>query len=243
MNNSIKKEPNGGVVFGLAVIWVGLVLLLTRMGIISSPLRRVLISWPLLLTYIGIIGVIGRQKLGGLVLLIVGLTFLTLRINGSFPGFIPNYLSNVNEFLWPILIIVVGLMVIYSSVHSFNKQKGDTNSKGIDGKYYNSVFMSGFNENFKGREFNGATYRSTLGGMNIDLRGALVKNNVVYIDVTILLGGIELILPTNCSVDNRTNCILAGVEDKRRVVHQSEVSEFTLVISGSVILGGLEIKN
>lgn len=231
-----------GVAIGFGVLWVGVILLLFRADLISLSLKNVLISWPLLLAYLGVLGLMSRQAFGGVILLVVGIIFLLLRISNNFPGILPDFLANIDYYLWPIIIITVGLLIMFL----FGKKNSLLNEE-HNGHTINSnktAFLSGYKSSFQGKVFEGASYKSILSGMTIDLRGALVKGNEVWIDVNIILGGIELLLPVNCAIDNRTNCVLGGLEDKRRGNTGSlPAQEFTLIITGSILLGGLEVNN
>ena len=228
-----------GVAIGIGVLWVGVILLLFRAGVISGDLSSVLVSWPLLLTYLGVLGLMSRQVFGGAILTVIGVIFLLLRIGHYFPGILPDFLANIDYYLWPIIIMTIGVLLIFF----FRKNKN--NFTQIDGhtSEYKSAFLSGYKSSFQGKMFEGASYKSILSGITVDLRGALVKGDQVTIDVNIILGGIELHLPSNCAVVNQTNGILGGVEDKRIPSTGLPSQDFTLVITGSILLGGLEINN
>lgn len=215
-------------------------MLLNRMYIVPYSLKKILISWPILLTYIGFISLFRKDKLGGLIVTIIGLVFLFLRIGNTYPELIPNHFLNLDLFFWPLIIIFIGFIFIFY----FGLNQSSNSSINKDGhQYVKSSFRSDYNENYKGKIFEGGVLKSTLSSMTIDLRGALVKSDIIYLDLSVFLSGVDLYIPSNCTIEDRTKSLLGAVDDKRIQRDLSSQKEFRLIITGSIILGGVEIKN
>lgn len=82
-----------------------------------------------------------------------------------------------------------------------------------------------------------------FGGAELDLRNAIVDQEEVYLDVFILMGGLELLLPMDCEVMDEVNCFMGGTESKRRNHSTSDSGKkWRLVLTGSTTMGGVEIN-
>lgn len=82
--------------------------------------------------------------------------------------------------------------------------------------------------------------RSIFGSATLDLRLAVLPGGPVEIEVDILFGGVDIIVPPGWRIDNRTGAFLGGVEQDEASVEPTEDAQ-VLVIRGRVILGGLSV--
>ena len=101
--------------------------------------------------------------------------------------------------------------------------------------------LSGVKRVITSKEFRGGELTSFMGGCEIDLRDADMKGNEAQINVNILMGGIEIRVPMGWTVSVEATPIMGGVEDKTYL--PKEGFSKRLVITGSIIMGGVEIKN
>jgi predicted membrane protein len=79
-----------------------------------------------------------------------------------------------------------------------------------------------------------------MGGVMLDLRKARMTGEAV-LDVFAMWGGVELQVPESWAVDVRVTPLLGGVEDRTRPA--TDPSAPRLVLRGTVLMGGVEIKN
>ena len=80
-----------------------------------------------------------------------------------------------------------------------------------------------------------------FGGTEIDLSQADLMGTAV-LDVTALFGGATLIVPSNWNVISEAVAIMGEVKDKRVMKGLPETNK-TLLIKGTVIFGGIDIKS
>ena len=80
MKNSFRSGRTKGLGFGLLLVAVGVVLLGANAGLIASPLKWVLISWPMLLIVIGAAKIFKREYFTATILFIIGAFFLIPKI-------------------------------------------------------------------------------------------------------------------------------------------------------------------
>ena len=76
-------------------------------------------------------------------------------------------------------------------------------------------------------------------GVELDFRNATMEGNEAKIDVSALMGGIDIRVPGSWVVINRVSAILGGVDDNTT----SHDGNKRLVVEGTVLMGGLDIKN
>lgn len=93
------------------------------------------------------------------------------------------------------------------------------------------------------KNFKGADITCFMGGAEIDLTQADI-NGTVVMDITLVMGGAKIIVPTNWEVKCEASIVLGSLEDKRQASTR-QVVDFNkvLVIKGTTFMGGIELKN
>ena len=89
--------------------------------------------------------------------------------------------------------------------------------------------------------FHGTSVQSILGNVQLDLRQAVLEHDVA-VNVNLLLGGADIYLPENARVICEAQSILGEVRDVRKSVQDLSMNGPVIRITGSCILGGLELK-
>jgi predicted membrane protein len=92
------------------------------------------------------------------------------------------------------------------------------------------------------KNFTGGQAVSIFGGSEIDLSKADI-NGTVIVDVTAILGGVKLIVPSHWTVRQDIAAIFGGVEDKRDTRSVITVQNKILVLKGTAFMGGIEITS
>jgi predicted membrane protein len=232
---------------GIIVVAVGALLLLDRLDFDLVPYW--LISWKTLLIAIGV--AVGLRKnfqgIGWIVLIIVGSFFLIEDI--------PGIDFEVRRYVFPVIIITVGLVILSRSVLS--KSAGEARKSWIGGDEKKSDFLidyssgderiditsvfGGSNRRIFSKNFRGGQMTAIFGGSDLDLSQADIQGTVA-VDVVAVFGGVKLIVPSNWEVKSNISAILGGVEDKRKDP-SSFSPEKKLVLTGVCMFGGVEIKS
>lgn len=89
--------------------------------------------------------------------------------------------------------------------------------------------------------FRGTSIQSILGNVQLDLRQAVLEQDV-YVNVNLILGGADIFLPENARVICETQSILGDVRDIRKYGMNHSLTQPAIHIVGTCILGGLELK-
>jgi len=92
------------------------------------------------------------------------------------------------------------------------------------------------------KQFKGGRVSCIFGGAEIDLTQCDIEETVV-IDIVAAFGGVDLTLPANWNVRNEISVFLGGVDDKRRSYAQPGGTTKTVILKGTVMFGGVEIKS
>ena len=146
------------------------------------------------------------------------------------------------EILWklllPIIIVVIGLKLIISGVcgNKANeimtsiKKKGNTPKNGF-------ALFSGQDLKFENEVFEGAELTAVFGGIECDLRGAVIEQDCA-ISVCAVFGGIDIIVPDNVNVKISATSIFGGASNKKS--NRKDLP--TVYVNGLCMFGGVEIK-
>ncbi|EIM75440.1 cell wall-active antibiotics response protein [Nitritalea halalkaliphila LW7] len=114
----------------------------------------------------------------------------------------------------------------------------------LESLHINALF-TGIERRLPVGSFSGGKFSVYFAGVELDLSNTQLDREVsLHVDVA--FGGVKLILPQDWQVDIISTHIFAGVEDKRmpRFPHQkARKSAGRLLITGSVLFGGIELKS
>jgi hypothetical protein len=112
------------------------------------------------------------------------------------------------------------------------------------GSYLNEfAIMGGGDRIVRSQDFRGGEVTAIMGGFAIDLRGAAIAGDSATINVFTLWGGVELKVPEDWSVVISAVPILGGTTNSARAFRQGDAAAKTLIVKGTAIMGGIEVKN
>lgn len=123
---------------------------------------------------------------------------------------------------------------------SSNMNTNTSTTASFDSKIDLISFMGGNVATVNSQDFQGGQATAFMGGIELDLRNANIQSQAV-LNVFSMFGGISMVLPLDWTVVNNTSAFLGGVDYKQT----SGVSDSKkcLIIQGTVMLGGIEIKH
>ena len=108
-----------------------------------------------------------------------------------------------------------------------------------------SDLFGGVQKRVNVKEFRGGQLQSLFGGIEIDLRDADLAENQAVLHANALFGGIELRVPETWYVAARGQGIFGGYTDSTRYTGPGDPGKATktLIVMGTAIFGGVEIRN
>ncbi len=266
MKQRKRSSQNGTMTVGLLILIIGSVLLLQRLGIFFPSW---LFSWPMLIIAIGSIVLVKHQFRSGFgfFMVLFGVFFLLQR-EFHIPVTIASYLFPIGLILLGLYLMVFRKRNPYdqwtgwgSSPQSKGRDPfytGNPEDKGRQGLH--NPTESGFFSNDSGdvvdsqaifcgvqkrvlsKNFYGGKISTFFGGTEIDLSQADIREGAI-LDVDVAFGGIKLVVPPHWDLKIEVTNIFAGIEDKRMYAQTVPDPTKVMVIKGTVIFGGLEIKS
>ena len=109
--------------------------------------------------------------------------------------------------------------------------------------------LGGITDRNVSQDFRGGRLTAFLGGVSVDLRQAVIVEKPARIHVSAILGGVEISVPQHWNVKKDIRPVAGGVDDRRPLVRHPANDDAPLnnapdlVITGSVLLGGLLIRD
>jgi hypothetical protein len=82
---------------------------------------------------------------------------------------------------------------------------------------------------------------AVLGSVVIDLRDVVLPPGVTTIQVSAVLGSVEIIVPPNLAVESDGSSILGSFEGIQRVPHDPDPESPVLRVQGRAVLGSIEV--
>lgn len=228
--------------FGVIVIIAGLILLLGNTGILPYELQHIIISWQMLLIAIGVVSLFtSESRTPGSILILIGGIFILPRIF----QFFFNYSFDAMHLFWPLILIAVGILILFRRMPhhpwrpGFNRQ-----SQPLDEGYvHEENIFSGGKQRIMHQVFRGGHINCIFGGSELDLTQATLAEGINELEVNTIFGGVTIIVPADWKIQLKMTSILGGFSDKRAYVKESPDPSRILIIKGSAIFGGGEIKS
>jgi hypothetical protein len=242
-------DAHWGLVWGFVILFVGVALLLDHMGIL--PFGQVYRFWPLLLVLAGIMHLVSQSgRAFGFLLILAGVLLELIRL--SFTD------------IWPLAIIAVGVLLIWGSLETRGLVPGRTRDRWripraaeefrqrvmdatneSDSSINAVAIFGGCERRYTGQHFRGGKATALFGGIEIDFRDADIDDEAV-LEISCVFGGVELRVPETWYVHSRSLPVFGGFEDKtrqNRVDQTAGAKRKTLIVTGVVVFGGVEIGN
>lgn len=255
--------PGRHLFSGFVFIAIGLLFLLGNMGFLN--VGAILRFWPVLLIAAGVFKLAesrGDYRAGsGIFFVVIGCLFLL----GSF-----HIVITARDF-WPVVLIGFGSLMLWRShmakrdresgpdpsVANGNEGAAAGTAAASGGKTAeasreeppassNSILsataiLSGVVRRNNSPDFRGGDATAIMGGCEINLRAAnITAPHEATLEVFAMWGGIVIKVPPDWTVIGKVDPILGGYDDKT-VQPKDESKRF--VIRGSVVMGGIEVKN
>jgi len=232
MTTDVAGERNlARLVLGLAIVAAGVIFTLDNLNILDAD--DVLEYWSVVLVVLGVVHLVQTQSWGGyvwsLLLIVAGFWIL-----GENLGFLHVSVWELS----PLLLVMLGGSIAWRAFSMPKLPAGVAANP--DAFIRATAVMGGIARASDSTEFRGADLVALMGGCEIDLRRAVIAGDAAVIEVLVVMGGIELKIPEDWVVDVTALPVMGGVSVPSRIP-RSETPQ-RLVLRGTVIMGGVEIK-
>lgn len=250
-----RKIRSSNQVLGILILIIGALLLLKEVG---GFLPYWLFTWPMILIVIGLYTGVknGFQNIGAVILLLVGVYFL-LKDKVNLP-------VEVGPYLLPAALIFLGLYILFRRKKKLDVdwkdwegnydrwerklRTGKASKEREEGKGDNSGFLNvealfcGIKRKVISKHFRGGEVTTVFGGTDINLLHADIEDQAV-LNLSVVFGGVKLLIPAHWDVQIGLSNVAAGVEDKRYLQQGAVDPNKKLILTGSVVFGGVEITS
>ncbi|WP_135363941.1 LiaF transmembrane domain-containing protein [Halosimplex halophilum] len=222
------RRVTSQILVGAVVVLLGVVLLAETTGIYDAD--RLLVYVPSLFVLVGLFAVVAsgfRNLFGPLAVVIVAGGWQLVALDVLAPETVFS--------LWPVLLVLFGLSLI----------AGQYRARAVarESDFLTSVAVFGGRaERSTSKTFHGADLTAAFGGVELDLRDAVVEHPPATINANALFGAVEVVVPREWNVRVDVLPILAGAEDERPR-REAEHDEVDLVITGFALFGGVAVQD
>lgn len=238
-----KYRNRGKIAGGLLFVTVGALFLARELG---AQFPEWLFSWKTLLIGIGLVSAIKHRfrNFFWIALVSVGSAFL---LSDLYPE------MHIKQFVAPILIIAAGLFIIFKprrKLRHWDKYGYDRdrfcNKEGIqstEDTIHCSTVFGAIKKNIISKDFKGGNVDLVCAGTELNLSQADITESAT-LNVSIVMGGIKLIIPSNWVIISEVEITMAEIADKRPAQPlATDGKAKTLILKGSMVMGGIEIKS
>ena len=152
----------------------------------------------------------------------------------------PNNYQGIAESSKPLLAFGAAVLVVallFGRTASF--AESDELSRGSD-SFNDLAIMGGVKRTSDSRDFRGGGATAVMGGVDIDLRDAVMNGSEAVLDVSTVMGGVKVRVPDEWTVVSRVNTVMGGFKDRTK--HPSN-KDYRLILKGTLVMGGLTVTN
>ena len=225
----MKKTEN--VIWGLVFIILGVVFGLKALGIADI---NIFFTgwWTLFLIIPGFIGLFkAKDKTGNMILLIIGVLLLL----GS-----QDVLSFaiIWKLIFPVILVLIGVSCIFKGItgNDLRDKIKEVKCDDKDNLKCDAIFSG--QKVVVDNTILGAEVNAVFGGLELDLRDAKLKKDIV-ISASSIFGGIDIFLPEDVNLQINSTNLFGGVDDKSKKNKEAKV---TVYLNSTCVFGGIDIK-
>ena len=137
--------------------------------------------------------------------------------------------------LWPLILVAIGIRMLIN-VMSDAKDLSEVS----ESEEAAAAFLGSVEHRNRSADYRGGSASAFMGGVDLDLREADIAGERAVIHVFAMMGGLQIRVPEEWTVEVGVTSMMGGVEDKTR---GPALAARRLVLKGTVIMGGIEIRN
>ncbi len=231
-----KNSINTRTLFGLLLIFIGGIYLLSTLDVININTSDIIFSFPFFILLLGAIIVINsHNKAFGLLLVFIGSIFLIPRI---FPSI--HYSSDI---IFPVIIITIGIYILLKRPLNWAFYQNKFKKKVTDDNIDEIAIFGGGNKVFHTENFKGGNVTAVFGGFEIDLTQCKLAEGENVLDVFLMFGGVTFYIPKDWNIRVNVTPVFGGFSNKLKKEPGTAFDNTrTLIIKGVAVFGGGEIK-
>ncbi|MDR0420031.1 MAG: cell wall-active antibiotics response protein [Prevotellaceae bacterium] len=260
--NKNGRIPRGQYIFGIILILLGMLLLLSNFGFFEKSMQSIIFSFQMLCIVCAILLFLYRHFFFGAVVFILGLFFLVPKLVDVYPDTFGWLGDNFTATYWPALLIIFGIWVIVrlflpkskrtghckifidSSIHGYKHKRKKCNC-GCDNcncNFDKNAIFGSLEEIILDPVFKGGEMNSVFGSIILDLRKTTLPEGDTELEVNSVFGSATLFIPDNWNIELHVSSFASGFSDNRNISSEIDYSR-KLIITGGFAFAGGEIRS
>jgi len=238
------NRASSQVILGVLVIGVGVLFLLDNLDILDF--HHAIGFWPLAFIAAGVIAMAGDGPRSGRHVGVLLFALGVLMIVGRLGLFDVEW-----AMVWPLVLIALGGLILYRTLGRGRAARsgledgvgvgiGDVGNRGNVNDTVDVVAILGAVERrLRTPDFRGGEITALMGGCALDLRESSIAREAM-LNVFAIWGGINIKVPPDWTVVMNGTPVMGGFVDKTIAAPDTGKR---LVVTGYVIMGGVEVRN
>jgi len=232
---------------GIILVAIGALFLLNNVHIIY--LREWMAYWPVVLIAGGIVKLVDSVypsgRVAGGILMAAGGILLAQTL---------GYIDVRARDLWPLILIAVGVMLLFQRTYEWKVRLPNPRVRVGRGFAYDEsastpdrvnidAIFSGGKRVITSQNFQGGAVTAVFGGIELDLRQAGMVADSAVLEIDAIFGGVEVRIPSTWSADVHGVGIFGGFGDHSSQPYPPAPGYKRLIVKGSAVFGGVDVKN
>lgn len=241
-----RGRLRGKMMMGALIIFFGVVFLLRELGF---HIPRTIFHPSTFIIAIGLIILVKHKFRRVMGYLLVGIG-LSLKLHFFFPEMInPKVVISIFVIIFGLIMVVKARNPNSNRPNKWERMRGSKGMMGLTDEEISSEdfvdavsVFGGVKRMVTSKKFKGADLFTVFGGMELNLLQADFETKAI-VDMTTVFGGTEIIVPADWQVRSEVVTIFGGLEDNRSQIPMDGEIQKVLVLKGTCIFGGVEIKS
>jgi hypothetical protein len=228
MRPRCSGRSRGPLAGATILIALGIILLLVQNHVLAGVSFWKL--WPLIFVFAGTTKLFRKApeaRAWGSVLILLGIVFELSEL---------GYISARPFNLWPLILVGVGAVLLWKTLRPLSPEDR------LDSDFDSFTIFGGVERRISDANFTGTELFAMFGGYKVDLRKATIGGDKAVISATAILGGVDLLVPENWTVEIRGIPIFGGFADDTIHPDGSRPTP-RLIVTGYAFFGGVSVKN
>lgn len=148
------------------------------------------------------------------------------------------------EKMWPLIIILLGIAILFGSGFKKKQKKTYMSTHTVNDETFDiTTIMGGDNRQISSYDFKGGKITTVMGGVELDLTNCYLSKEGCVIILDVVMGGVSLKISREWNIQSEIMPIMSGIEDEDRYSNNVHIDPAaTVILRGTVVMGGIEIK-
>lgn len=168
--------------------------------------------------------------------IVFGIILILLGLSAIFGGW-------VFKLVFAALLIALGIKIIIAPKRSYHHCEWQCRTEKMEASIQETlnetIILGSLCKKIETDNFNGGKVTTIFGGGVLDLRDTKTTEKIITLEIITVFGGLKIFVPHNWTVNIQNTAVLGGCDNQT----QTKIGDVTLKITGTVVLGGVQIIN